>query len=207
MNDQMTNNNFSSFHIKRFLKFKLCSTTQYQNFDEANTKLFSTQREIYYTDNTDRLKTNDIVLRKVNEQWQITAKIDSEYGYHHINCQNALEADLILSSLIRQRLHQMSPLFEIECKNFIFKDDNKNLKQISVCRLISPASEHIKIFEESQSSGTTSKYKVFCDIIEKPKLIRKPSIKLLTRYGSKELIQFESKNIEKQEKFKSLIQK
>lgn len=207
MNDQMTNNNFPSFHIKRFLKFKLCSTTQYQNFDEANTKLFSTQREIYYTDNTDRLKTNDIVLRKVNEQWQITAKIDSEYGYHHINCQNALEADLILSSLIRQRLHQMSPLFEIECKNFIFKDDNKNLKQISVCRLISPASEHIKIFEESQSSGTTSKYKVFCDIIEKPKLIRKPSIKLLTRYGSKELIQFESKNIEKQEKFKSLIQK
>jgi hypothetical protein len=205
MNEQI--DFFSPLHIKRFKRFHKIVTSDYQLNNQW--KLISTQREIYFIDTLDKLKNNDIVVRKVNDNWQITAKIDSEYGYHHINCQNALEADQILSSLIRQRLHQMNHFFEIETKNYLVKVNN-HLEQISVCRLISSNNNNLVVFfKESNNidSGqqTTSKYQIFSNITEKPKLIRKPSIKLLTRFGSKELIQYESKIIEKQEKLKEFV--
>lgn len=195
-------------HIKRFKRFQKIAISDFQLTNHW--KLISTQRETYFSDNSDKFKNNDIVVRKVNDQWQITAKIDCEYGYHHVNCQNALEADQILSSLVRQRLHQMNVYFEIECKNYVIKN-NGQLEKISVCNLISTNKDLVVVFKESKESNanadrqTASKYKIFSDIIEKPKLIRKPSIKLLTRFGSKELIQYESKIIEKQEKLKGFV--
>lgn len=195
-------------HIERFKHLNKCIDTIHDDcqYDIKFSKLLSNKREIYYSDALDRLKNNDIVLRKVNDQWQITVKIDSDYGYHHIKCQTSSEADFILSSLIRQRLHQMTPHFEIVSKSYLVKTNKNELQRFIVCNLISPTdSPKTIVFKESKEKST-SKYRSFLNLIEKPKLIKKPSIKLLARYGSKELIQYESKLIERQQKFKSLIQ-
>lgn len=210
--------NINNNHIQRFKQFdKVLIDDSF--FNTIPKKLLNSRKEVYYCDKDQKLLKNDVVLRKIDQSWEISAKIDDEYGYHRVNCESYREADQILSTLIHLRLHQTEPLFEIQCTNLMGKLNDGTLVKLVVCKITSPKDFKTNdlIFASNlnnQNPDLISKYQFFQRLLsnhikqlnQQPKLIKAPSMNLLKRYASKELITYEDESLKRLIKLKSIHQ-